>query len=260
MNFIFYKCMDYKNIKLEKRENYAILQIANTKNNSLDEKTLLELSYATKNLNKDRKIKCIGLKGNINFFSPGADIKELEKLDFNKAKKIKLFSKIDEFQKIDIPIISFVQGYAIGGGLELALSSDLIIASSNSKFGLPEINLGLIPGMGGTQKSKKFTSFQNIKYLAMTGDIIDAETAMKFGIVSQIVPKENFENFIINFLDKISSKPKKSLQIIKELVNSDENLKKSLKKERNIFYKLLDSENKKIGIRSFLDKTKPNWK
>ena len=92
--------MDYKNIKLEKRENYAILQIANTKNNSLDEKTLLELSYATKNLNKDRKIKCIGLKGNINFFSPGADIKELEKLDFNKAKKLNYFLRLMNFKKL----------------------------------------------------------------------------------------------------------------------------------------------------------------
>ena len=83
---------------------------------------------------------------------------------------------------------------------------------------------------------------------------------MKYGIVSQIAPKENFKDFINNFLNKISSKPKKSLQVIKNLVNSEENLKKTLKKERNEFYKLLDSDNKKIGIESFLNKTKPNWK
>ena len=94
----------------------------------------------------------------------------------------------------------------------------------------------------------------------MSGEIINAETAMKYGIVSQIVPKENFKDFINNFLNKISSKPKKSLQIIKSLINSEENLKKTLKKERNEFYKLLDSDNKKIGIESFLNKTKPNWK
>ena len=107
---------------------------------------------------------------------------------------------------------------------------------------------------------KKFTSNQNVKYLAMSGEIINAETAMKYGIVSQIVPKENFKDFTNNFLNKISSKPKKSLQIIKSLINSEENLKKTLKKERNEFYKLLDSDNKKIGIESFLNKTKPNWK
>ena len=147
----------------------------------------------------------------------------------------------------------------VGGGFELALSSDLIIASDNAKFGLPEINLGLIPGIGGTQKTKKFTSNQNIKYLAMSGDIIDAETAMKFGIVSQIIPKENFDDFMIKFLIKISSKPKQSLQIIKKLVNLETNLKNALQKERQEFYKLLDSKNKKIGIKSFILKKTPVW-
>ena len=252
--------MNYKNIKLEKRENYAIIEIANNKNNSLDQKTLNEIGNATQYLNKIKEMKCIGFVGGSKFFSPGADIKELEKLDSKKAKQQKLFSKVDDLQKVNIPIISFVEGYALGGGFELALSSDLIIASSDAKFGLPEINLGLIPGIGGTQKMKKFTSNQNVKYLAMSGEIINAETAMKYGIVSQIVPKENFKDFTNNFLNKISSKPKKSLQIIKSLINSEENLKKTLKKERNEFYKLLDSDNKKIGIESFLNKTKPNWK
>ena len=251
--------MNYKNIKLEKRENYAIIQIANNKNNSLDEKTLNEIAYATKYLNKTREIKCIGLTGGPKFFSPGADIKELDKLNSKQAKKQKLFSKIDKLKDIDIPIIAFVDGYALGGGFELALSSDLIIGSDDAKFGLPEINLGLIPGIGGTQKTKKFTSNQNVKYLAMSGDIIDAETAMKFGIVSQIVPKENFNDFIVEFLKKISSKPKKSLQIIKKLVNLEENSKGALQKERKEFYKLLDSKNKKIGIKSFLLKKTPIW-
>ena len=251
--------MNYKNIKLEKRENYAIIQIANNKNNSLDEKTLNEIAYATKHLNKIKEIKCIGLIGGSKFFSPGADIKELEKLNSIKAKKQKLFSKIDELKDIDIPIIAFVDGYALGGGFELALSSDLIIASENAKFGLPEINLGLIPGIGGTQKTKKFTSNQNVKYLAMSGDIIDAETALKFGIVSQIISKENFNNFTIKFLEKISLKPKKSLQIIKKLVNLEVNSKDALKKERQEFYKLLDSNNKKIGIKSFILKKTPVW-
>ena len=98
----------------------------------------------------------IGLIGGSKFFSPGADIKELEKLNSKQAKKQKLFSNIDKLKDIDIPIIAFVSGYALGGGFELALSSDLIIASDNAKFGLPEINLGLIPGIGGTQKTKKF--------------------------------------------------------------------------------------------------------
>ena len=93
----------------------------------------------------------------------------------------------------------------------------------------------------------------------MSGDIIDAETAMKFGIVSQIIPKENFNDFIIEFFIKISSKPKKSLQIIKKLVNLETNSKNALQKERQEFYKLLDSKNKKIGIKSFILKKTPVW-
>ena len=252
--------MNYKNIKIENRENYAVIEIANNKNNSLDQETLKEISFAAKSLNKIGKIKCIGITGDSKFFSPGADIKELKNLNSKKAKKKKLFSFVDELAKINIPIISFVDGYALGGGFELALSTDIIIASVDAKFGLPEINLGLIPGIGGTQKLKKFTSNQNIKYLAMTGDIINSETAFKYGIVSLIVPKENFKTFTNEFLDKISSKPRKSLEIIKKLVNSEISQKKGLILERKEFFNLLDSENKKIGINSFLSKTKPNWK
>ena len=252
--------MYYKNIKIENRENYAVIVIANNKNNSLDQETLKEISFAAKSLNKIEKIKCIGITGDSKFFSPGADIKELQNLNSKQAKKSKLFSFADQLDKINIPIISFVDGYALGGGFELALSTDIIIASVDAKFGLPEINLGLIPGIGGTQKLKKFTSNQNIKYLAMTGDIINSETAFKYGIVSLMVPKENFKNFINKFLEKISSKPRKSLEIIKKLVNSEVVQKKGVALERKEFYNLLDSENKKIGINSFLGKTKPNWK
>ena len=252
--------MNYKNIKIENRENYAVIEIANKKNNSLDQETLKEISFAAKSLNKIEKIKCIGITGDSKFFSPGADIKELKNLNSKQAKKKKLFSFVDELAKINIPIISFVDGYALGGGFELALSTDIIIASVDAKFGLPEINLGLIPGIGGTQKLKKFTSNQNIKYLAMTGNIINSETAFKYGIVSLIVPKENFKTFTNEFLDKISSKPRKSLEIIKKLVNSEISQKKGMILERKEFFNLLDSENKKIGINSFLSKTKPNWK
>ena len=213
--------MNYKNIKVENRENYAVIEIANNKNNSLDQETLKEIAYAAKSLNKIKKIRCIGLTGNSKFFSPGADIKELKNLNSKQAKKNKLFSFVDQLDKINIPIISFVDGYALGGGFELALSTDIIIASVDAKFGLPEVNLGLIPGIGGTQKLKKFTSNQNIKYLAMSGDIISSETAMKYGIVTLIVKKENFKTFTNEFLHRISSKPRKSLEIIgRSLISS----------------------------------------
>ena len=194
--------MNYKNLKQENRENYAIIQIANSKNNSLDTSTLKELTNAIVNLDKEKKIKCIGLVGNSKFFSPGADINELKKLNQKEAKKIKLFDSIKKIEKIKKPLISFIEGYAIGGGLELALYTDFIIASKKAKFGLPEINLGLIPGMGGTQNTKKFLTKQNIKYLTMTGNIIDAESAMKIGLVSEIFYEENFMDHVEKFLKR----------------------------------------------------------
>ena len=167
---------------------------------------------------------------------------------------------MDSFQKIDIPVISFVEGYALGGGFELALSTDIIIASDKANFGLPEINLGLIPGIGGTQKTKKFTSIQNTKRLALTGDIINSAKAMSMGIVSEIVPSEIFKSFTIRFLENISSKPRNTLIIIKKLINKSETYQTAIQQERKEFYKLLDGKNKKIGIESFLNKSKPRWK
>ena len=119
VKFIFYLIMNYKNLKQENRENYAIIQIANSKNNSLDTSTLKELTNAIVNLDKEKKIKCIGLVGNSKFFSPGADINELKKFNQKEAKKIKLFDSIKKIEKIKKPVISFIEGYHYGG-LELA--------------------------------------------------------------------------------------------------------------------------------------------
>ena len=146
--------MNYKNIKIENRENCAIIEIANNKNNSLDQETLKEIAHAAKSLNKIKKMKCIGVIGNSKYFSPGADINEIKKLNSKSAKKNKLFSFVDQLEMVNIPIISFVEGYALGGGFELALSTDLIIAGTDAKFGLPEINLGLIPGIEERKKQK----------------------------------------------------------------------------------------------------------
>ena len=120
--------------------------------------------------------------------------------------------------------------------------------------------MGLIPGIGGTQKTKKFTSIQNTKRLAFTGDIINSAKAMSMGIVSEIVPSENFKSFTIGFLENISSKPRNTLIIIKKLINKSEPYQVAIKQEREEFYKLLDGKNKKIGIESFLNKSKPKWK
>ena len=160
---------------------------------------------------------------------------------------------------LNIPVVSAVEGYALGGGMELALLCDIIIASKESKFGQPEINLGLIPGIGGTQRLKYYLGKYNANLLCMTGDIISGQRAYELGFVSVLLEKNNFSTEAIKVADKIAQKPKSSLIEIKKLISNNLNIENDIKQERNSFYKLLNNKNAKIGITAFLNKLKPKW-
>ena len=249
--------MDFKNIKVRSEQTIGFVQIDRVaEKNSLDIETSKEILQALQNFDQDNAIKCIAIEGNQKLFSPGADIKELQNLTKNKAAEQKLFDAFDEIYNIKKPVIALVEGYALGGGMELALICDFIIASENAKFAQPEINLGLIPGIGGTQRLKRYTGKYNANYLCMTGEIISAQQAHNIGVVSVVLKAEEFKEGAMKILKSISEKPLSSLVEIKRLINKDA----SLKDERQTFYKLLDGENKYIGIKSFFEKTKPEWK
>jgi enoyl-CoA hydratase len=249
--------MDFKNIKVRSEQAIGFVQIDRVaEKNSLDIETSKEILQALQNFDQDNSIKCIAIEGNQKLFSPGADIKELQNLTKNKAAEQKLFDAFDEIYNIKKPVIALVEGYALGGGMELALICDFIIASENAKFGQPEVNLGLIPGIGGTQRLKRSAGKYNANYLCMTGEIISAQQAHNIGVVSVVLKAEEFKEGAMKILKSISEKPLSSLIEIKRLINKDA----SLKDERQTFYKLLDSENKNIGIKSFFEKTKPEWK
>jgi enoyl-CoA hydratase len=249
--------MEFKNIKVRSEQTIGFVQIDRVaEKNSLDIETSKEILQALQNFDQDNSIKCIAIEGNQKLFSPGADIKELQNLTKNKAAEQKLFDAFDEIYNIKKPVIALVEGYALGGGMELALICDFIIASENAKFGQPEVNLGLIPGIGGTQILKRSAGKYNANYLCMTGEIISAQQAHNIGFVSIVLKAEEFKEGAMKILKSISEKPLSSLVEIKRLINKDA----SLKDERQTFYKLLDGENKYIGIKSFFEKTKPEWK
>jgi len=249
--------MDFKNIKVRSEQAIGFVQIDRVaEKNSLDIETSKEILQALQNFDQDNSIKCIAIEGNQKLFSPGADIKELQNLTKNKAAEQKLFDAFDEIYNIKKPVIALVEGYALGGGMELALICDFIIASENAKFSQPEVNLGLIPGIGGTQRLKRSAGKYNANFLCMTGEMITAEQAENMGIVSVVLKAGEFKDGAMKVLKSISEKPLSSLIEIKRLINKDA----SLKDERQTFYKLLDSENKNIGIKSFFEKTKPEWK
>jgi len=205
-------------------------------------------------------VRIILIQGNQKFFSPGADIKELSQLDSSSAKTKGLFNFFDRINEIKIPIIAVVEGYALGGGMELALMCDLIIASKEAKFSQPEVNLGLMPGIGGTQRLKHYLGKYNANYLCLSGEMISANRAYELGLVSILLEKNNFFEESEKVVKKIAEKPKSSLIEIKKLISKNEFIEKGLKEERETFYSLLDHENAKIGLNAFLKKIKPDWK
>ena len=251
----------YKNIIVNIDKHLGLLSLnRQEENNSINIETSREIYEGLKELEMNSSIRAILIQGNQKFFSPGADVKELKDLNEETARSKGLFNFFDRIKEINIPIIAAVEGYALGGGMELALLCDIIIASKESKFGQPEINLGLLPGMGGTQRLKNYLGKYNANFICMTGEIISAQRAYELGFVSMLLNKDNFSIEVVKFAKIIAEKPKSSLIEIKRLISKNHSLEKSLEEERKSFYNLLNSENAKEGIVSFLNKKKPSWK
>jgi len=251
----------YKNIIVNIDKHLGLLTLnRQEKNNSLSLETSKEIYEGLKVLEMNSSIRVILIQGNRKIFSPGADIKELSELNTESAKSKGLFNFFDKIKEINIPIVAAVESYALGGGMELALLCDIIIASKESKFAQPEINLGLIPGVGGTQRLKNSLGKYNASYLCMSGEIISGTRAYELGLVSVLLDKVNFLEEVIKIANQIAEKPKSSLIEIKKLISNNYLLEKNLHEERKSFYNLLNSENAKKGISSFLNKKKPTWK
>ena len=251
----------YKNIIINIDKHLGLLTLNRLEeNNSLNIEASKEIYEGLKELEMNSSVRVILIQGNEKKFSPGADIKELNNLNEESAKSKGLFNFFDKIKEINIPIVAAVEGYALGGGMELALLCDIIIASKESKFGQPEINLGLIPGIGGTQRLRNSLGKYNASYLCMSGEIISGTKAYELGLVSVLLDKINFLEEVIKIANQIAEKPKSSLIEIKKLISNNYLLEKGLQEERKSFYNLLNSENAKEGISSFLNKKKPTWK
>ena len=251
----------YKNIILNIDKHLGLLTLNRQKeNNSLNIETSKEIYEGLQELEMNSSVRVILIQGNQKFFSPGADIKELNNLNAETAKSKDLFGSFDKIKEINIPIVAAVEGYALGGGMELALLCDIIIASKESKFGQPEVGLGLIPGVGGTQRLKHYLGKHNANYLCLSGEIITGQRAYDLGLVSVLLEKNNFAEEAKKVAKKIADKPKSSLIEIKRLISNDNLLEMGLQEERKSFYNLLDQENTKINIKAFLNKSKANWK
>ena len=256
---------NYETITVEKRNSVAILTINRPdKLNSLNTKVHEEGVYALDELRNDNEVRVLVITGaGEKSFIAGADISEFAErtpvTQRNTFYQRTLFNSIDAFPK---PVIAMVNGFCLGGGNELALACDLRICSPNAKFSQPEINLGLMPGGGGTQRLTRLVGEGRSMEIMLTGDMIDAETAYKFGLVNHVYEAGELEAKTLELANKIAEKAPIALQLCKEAVKfaSRSNLDEGLRREVDLFAICFSTEDKTEGVAAFLEKRKPVFK
>jgi enoyl-CoA hydratase len=252
-----------KNILLTKEIPIAIIQLNRPDVlNALNHELMRELTTALEQLDSDESVKCVVVTGNEKAFAAGADIKEMADAGTIEMILRDNFSTWDKIRKIKKPLIAAVSGFALGGGCELAMMCDIIIASETARFGQPEINIGVMPGAGGTQRLTRSVGKYKAMEMVLTGEVIDAEEAMRLGLVNKIVPVELYLEEAKKLAMNIASKPPVAVKLAKEsiLKSFDAPLKEGLEFERKNFYALFSSEDQKEGMKAFVEKRKAKWK
>ncbi len=257
--------MSYGNILVEKKESIGIIKINRPNNlNALNKDTVLELTKAVEELEKDKNIKVAILTGEGKAFIAGADIKQMKDMNPSEAKKFAEMGHnlLMNIEKSRLPFIAAVNGYALGGGCEVMMACDICIAAVSAKIGQPEINLGIHPGFGGTQRLPRLVGRMKAKELLLTGDNIDANEAHRIGLVNMVVPDDKIMEEAEKMASKIASKSTVQTDFIKALVNKgmEVDLKKACELEISYFSKIFQTEDQKEGMSAFLEKRKPNFK
>lgn len=256
---------NYETIKLENREGVAILTINRPdKLNALNSKVHAEGVAALDELKNDDAARVLVITGaGEKSFIAGADISEFAgqtpMTQRNLFHQRSLFNSLDAFPK---PVIAMINGFCLGGGCELALACDIRVANEKARFGQPEINLGIIPGGGGTQRLTRLIGEGKAMEMILTGDMIDAEAALRLGLVNYVFAPEELEAKTLELASKIAEKSPIALQMAKEAVKiaSRSNLDEGLRREVDLFAICFSTEDKEEGVSAFLEKRKPIFK
>lgn len=258
--------MNFETLSYEKKDFVGTLTINRPKAlNALNRQLITELGQFLNEVDEDKDLRCLIITGSGDkAFVAGADIKEMEDLDAAGAKE---FSKLgqDVFRRLEVlkvPVIAAVNGFALGGGLELAMACDFILASDDAKLGLPETSLGLIPGFGGTVRLRRYVGMGKAKEMTYTGDHYSSEEAYNFGLVTKILPKADLLAAAEKMASKISKRGPVAVGIAKMAINEsgDLALDAAMEMERSQFGAIFKTEDKNIGINAFINKEKPNFK
>jgi len=255
--------MDF--IKINRRiiDRVALVELHRPKElNALNLQLMAELKEILKSLDDDPQVRVVVITGNNQSFAAGADIKQMSDKGAIEMLKIDQFSTWDQIRKIQKPLIAAVSGFALGGGCELAMTCDMIIASETARFGQPEIKIGVMPGAGGTQRLTRIIGKARAMEMVLTGKLISAEEALKFGLVNKVVPVESYLNEAIKLAGQIAKMSPVAVKLAKESINNsyEAHLSEALQLERKSFYLLFASEDQKEGMNAFIEKREPKFK
>ena len=255
--------MQFENVIVEKSVPIATITLNRPQQlNALSYALVKDLSLAMTELDHDDDVRVMIISGGDKVFAAGADIKEMaDRGPFDATIQERLAYR-DKINRVSKPVIAAVSGFALGGGCELAMSCDIIIASESARFGQPEVNLGIIPGSGGTQRLTHVVGKHRAMEMVLTGDFLTATEAERLGLVNRVVPVELLFDEAKAIALKIASKPRLAVKAAKEAVLKAANtpLEEGLEFERKSFYLLFASEDRTEGMKAFLEKRKPEYR
>jgi enoyl-CoA hydratase len=249
-------------VERDTERRVALLRLNRPKQlNALNGQVMDELCAALESLDRDDAIRALVVTGNERAFAAGADIGEMATagpIDMLRTNRI---AQWDRVRRISKPVIAAVAGWCLGGGCELAMALDLIVAAESARFGQPEINIGVIPGAGGTQRLTRAVGKSVAMEMILTGEPIDAREAHRLGLVARVVPNELLVEDALALAAKIATKAPLALRLAKEAVNAayEMSLTDALAHERRLFYLLFASEDQKEGMAAFLEKRDPEF-
>jgi len=255
---------ELKNLLVEKKDDILIITVNREKAlNALNDETITELQQVFNNHIDDASVRCVILTGAGKAFIAGADIGELAAANVAKGKAIseKGLNLMNTIQNYPRPVIAAVNGFALGGGCEIAMACDIRLASEKAKLGQPEVNLGLIPGYGGTQRLSRLVGRGKAMQLILSGEMITAAEAYRIGLVDEIYPPEQLMEKALELAKLINSKSPVAVKMAKECINRglDMTLENGCKLEMNKFGDICGTEDKKEGTAAFLEKRKANF-
>jgi enoyl-CoA hydratase len=258
--------MEFRYIIHEKSEGIATITLNRPEAlNAFSKEVVEELLLAIEDAGSDENVRVVVLTGaGEKAFSAGADIKAMVGMTALKARELSLMGErlCVALENLEKPVIAALNGYALGGGLEVAMSCDIRIASETARMGQTEINIGLIPGWGGTQRLTRLVGKTKAKEMVFTGKMVDAKTAEQLGIVNMVVPADKFRETVRQFAFELASKAPVAIKVAKGLINkgADISLDSALALEREGFGVVASSEDLKEGVSAFTEKRKPAFK